>query len=52
MKITLQGMKVKQQKLLAPEVVIVPIFWKGEAGQRARVLSACADADFTDDWES
>ena len=35
--------EVKRQKLTAPEVVIVPIFWKGEAKQMARVLSACAD---------
>uniref|UniRef100_A0A7S0LV79 Anticodon-binding domain-containing protein n=1 Tax=Coccolithus braarudii TaxID=221442 RepID=A0A7S0LV79_9EUKA len=30
---------------LAPELVIVPIFWKGVASQRAKVLSACADVE-------
>jgi len=39
---------LKRQKAsapAAPDVVVVPIFWKGEAGQRARVLSACVDAE-------
>ena len=37
--------KVKKQRAEAPPVVIVPIFWKGEAGQRAKVLSVCADVE-------
>ena len=37
--------EVKRQKLAAPDVIIVPIFWKGEAKQMARVLSACADVE-------
>ena len=36
---------VKQQRISAPDIVIVPIFWKGEAKQMARVLSACADVE-------
>ena len=36
---------VKRQKAAAPDVIIVPIFWKGEAKQMARVLSACADVE-------
>ena len=35
----------KKSKASAPDIVIVPIFWKGEAKQMARVLSACADAE-------
>ena len=35
----------KKAKASAPNVVIVPIFWKGEAKQMGRVLSACADAE-------
>jgi len=35
---------VKKERAAAPEVVVVPIFWKGEANQMARVLSACTDA--------
>jgi hypothetical protein len=37
------GKKLRKEKKLAPEVVIVPIFWKGTAGQRGQVLSVCAD---------
>ena len=37
--------EVKRQRALAPDIVIVPIFWKGEAKQMARVLSACADVE-------
>lgn len=37
--------EVKKQKAAAPDVVIVPIFWKGEAKQMARVLSVCADVE-------
>jgi hypothetical protein len=37
--------EIKRQKAAAPDVVIVPIFWKGEAKQMARVLSACADVE-------
>ena len=33
----------KAEKLKAPTVIIVPIFWKGEAQQMAIVLSVCAD---------
>lgn len=36
---------LKQQRANAPDVVVVPIFWKGEAKQMARVLSACADIE-------
>lgn len=36
--------EVKKQKRMAPDIVIVPIFWKGEAKQMATVLSACTDA--------
>eukprot|EP00965_Chrysotila_dentata_P090795 2996631-Pleurochrysis_carterae.AAC.2 len=39
----------KQQKAKSaqagPEVVVVPIFWKGVAEQRGRVLSACKDIE-------
>lgn len=34
---------VKKERSNAPDLVIVPIFWKGEAKQMAKVLSACAD---------
>lgn len=34
---------VKRERNNAPDIVIVPIFWKGEAKQMAKVLSACAD---------
>ena len=37
--------EVKKQRLAAPDIVIVPIFWKGEAKQMAKVLSACADVE-------
>ena len=37
--------EVKKQKAAAPDVVIVPIFWKGEAKQMARVISACTDVE-------
>ena len=33
----------KAERLKAPTVIIVPIFWKGEADQMALVLSVCAD---------
>eukprot|EP00325_Prymnesiales_sp_UTEX-LB-985_P009138 CAMPEP_0174698280 /NCGR_PEP_ID=MMETSP1094-20130205/3912_1 /TAXON_ID=156173 /ORGANISM="Chrysochromulina brevifilum, Strain UTEX LB 985" /LENGTH=296 /DNA_ID=CAMNT_0015895415 /DNA_START=31 /DNA_END=921 /DNA_ORIENTATION=+ len=36
---------VKKDRASAPDVVVIPIFWKGEAKQMARVLSACADAE-------
>ena len=36
-------MAAKAEKLKAPTVIIVPIFWKGEADQMAIVLSVCAD---------
>jgi hypothetical protein len=36
---------VKKQRADAPDVVVVPIFWKGEAKQMARVLSACKDIE-------
>lgn len=34
---------VKKERSNAPDIVIVPIFWKGEAKQMAKVLGACAD---------
>lgn len=37
------GKKLRREKKLAPEVVVIPIFWKGQAGQRGQVLSVCAD---------
>jgi hypothetical protein len=37
------GKKLRKEKKLAPEVVVIPIFWKGQAGQRGQVLSVCAD---------
>lgn len=37
--------KVKEMKASAPEIIIVPVFWKGEAKQMARVLSVCADVE-------
>ena len=36
---------IKKERNAAPDVVVVPIFWKGEAKQMARVLSACADVE-------
>ena len=36
-------MAAKAERLKAPTVIIVPIFWKGEADQMALVLSVCAD---------
>ena len=38
-----QQKAAKIEKAKAPTVVIVPIFWKGEAQQMAVVLSVCAD---------
>ena len=38
-----QQKKIKLEKAKAPAVVIIPIFWKGEAQQMATVLSVCAD---------
>jgi hypothetical protein len=37
--------EAKKQKAAAPDIVVVPIFWKGEAKQMGRVLSACADVE-------
>ena len=37
--------EVKKQRAAAPDVVIVPIYWKGEAKQMARVVSCCADVE-------
>jgi len=37
------GKKLRKEKKGAPEVVVVPIFWKGQAGQRGKVLTVCAD---------
>ena len=37
--------EAKKQKAAAPEVVVVPIFWKGHAQQMARVLSVCKDVE-------
>jgi hypothetical protein len=34
----------KVAKATAPEVVVIPIFWKGQAGQMGQVLSVCEDA--------
>ena len=36
---------IKADRAKAPDVVVVPIYWKGEAKQMARVLLACADAE-------
>ncbi len=35
----------KRERSGAPDVVIIPIFWKGEAKQMGRVLGACADVE-------
>ena len=37
--------EAKKQKAAAPDVVVVPIFWKGHAQQMARVLSVCKDVE-------
>ena len=37
--------EVKKARAAAPDVVIVPIFWKGESQQMARVISACTDVE-------
>jgi len=37
------GKKLRKEKKTAPDVVIIPIFWKGQAGQRGKVLSVCSD---------
>lgn len=37
--------ETKKQRAQAPDVVVIPIFWKGEAGQRASVLSVCVDVE-------
>ena len=36
---------LRESRAAAPDVVVVPIFWKGESKQMARVLSACADIE-------
>ena len=35
----------KVAKATAPDVIVVPIFWKGQAGQMGAVLSVCSDAE-------
>lgn len=36
---------VKAAKATAPTVIVVPIYWKGQAGQMGQVLSVCTDAE-------
>ena len=36
---------IKADRAKAPDVVVVPIYWKGEAKQMARVLLACSDVE-------
>jgi len=39
------GKKLRKEKKTAPDVVIVPIFWKGQAGQLGQVISLCTDIE-------
>ncbi len=42
---TAKSERAAAKKKAQPEVVIVPIFWKGKAGEMASVVSLCADAE-------
>ena len=35
----------KKAKETAPEIVVIPIFWKGQAGQMGQVMNVCSDVE-------
>ena len=39
------GKKLRKEKKTMPNLVIIPIFWKGQAGQLGHVISLCTDIE-------